>query len=402
MQISYSYILNPNVIIDIDKFTLSDITGGVDNINWNWFVIPESVLVTITDIEFQVQSSDFGNYQQKYSYPQGTTFEDNLLPIIPYGFLFVSLPDPNSFPSGIYIGGFDEICDNLTGNVIIRILLYINDTLRYRCGIRIPPEAFKSAKGNTGYCTIKEALNILGGSMSGRTQTDYIRKSELISLNANDSKLSKYGDNDFVNTPDIVKATNSSGLILNLPLTSTYQNKDLVTNSLIPFENGSLTYSSDGAYFNGISNLSTTQTKFAFSEKRLTIAFRFKSESKSGHNGAFFFGIPGGGREIYCGCPESGQMNIYLKTYNLTNGCFLTKAMSYNTWYNVVCRYDGSYWKLRVNSSEVISASGRAFPPLSGYAAIGGRGNDKFKGTMRNFRIWNRALTDSEVSALTF
>lgn len=43
--------------------------------------------------------------------------------------------------------------------------------------------------------------------MLGRTQTDFIRKSELINLNADSSKLTKYGDNDFVNVPDIVKVT---------------------------------------------------------------------------------------------------------------------------------------------------------------------------------------------------
>lgn len=43
--------------------------------------------------------------------------------------------------------------------------------------------------------------------MSGRTQTDFIRKSELINLNADSSKLTKYGNNDFVMNDDIVKVT---------------------------------------------------------------------------------------------------------------------------------------------------------------------------------------------------
>lgn len=238
--------------------------------------------------------------------------------------------------------------------------------------------------------------------MSGRTQTDFIRKSELINLNADSSKLTKYGDNDFVNVPDIVKATNPSGLILNLPLTSSYSNKDLVTNTYVPLESGSLTYSSDGAYFNGSSNLYLNETKFKLSGKRVTVAFRFKSESKSGHNSAFLFGY-GSGKEFQCNTPESGQMNVFLKTYNFTNGCWITRPMSYNTWYNVVCRYDGSYYKLRVSGSEVSSVGNNDFPgTLSGILRVGGYSNDKFKGTMRNFRVWDKALTDAEVSSLTF
>ena len=94
-------------------------------------------------------------------------------------------------------------------------------------------------------------------------------------------------------------------------------------------------------------------------------------------------------------------MNVLLKTYNFTNGCWITRPMS-NTWYNVVCRYDGSYYKLRVNGSEVISPSGREFSTLDGYLRVGGRTPNQFLGTMRNFRVWDKALTDAEVSSLTF
>ena len=195
------------------------------------------------------------------------------------------------------------------------------------------------------FLKVSEAYTKLGL----RGGTNWIRKSELIATGKCDTtKLTKYGNNDFVNVPDIVKATNPSGLILNLPLTSSYSNKDLVTNTYVSIENGSLTYSSDGAYFNGSSNLYLNETKFKLSGKRVTVAFRFKSESKSGHNSAFLFGY-GSGKEFQCNTPESGQMNVLLKTYNFTNGYWITRPMSYNTWYNVVCRYDGSYYKLRVN-----------------------------------------------------
>ena len=403
MNLVTSYELSPNNPITPDRFILSALELGPDNINLNCFIAPLHVLNSTDKINFIIQSSDFGNYNQEYTYPYGEYYEDSIVPILPYGVLFACLANPNNLTlPNIPLGGSNELYRISQDIIRIIIQLITQDTVRYNCEIYVLPANLEPSKiTNIGYATIKEALTILSGSMSGRTQTDFIRKSELINLNADSSKLTKYGDNDFVNVPDI-KATNPSGLILNLPLTSSYSNKDLVTNTYVSIENGSLTYSSDGAYFNGSSNLYLNETKFKLSGKRVTVAFRFKSESKSYHNSAFLFGY-GSGEEFQCNTPESGQMNVLLKTYNFTNGCWLTRPMSYNTWYNVVCRYDGSYYKLRVSGSEVSSVGNNDFPgTLSGILRVGGYLNDKFKGTMRNFRVWDRALTDTEVSSLTF
>ena len=210
MNLVTRYVLNPNNPIIPDRFILSDLTGGgPDNINLNCFIAPLNVLNSIDKINFIIQSSDLGNYKQEYTYPYGEYYEDSIVPILPYGVLFACLANPNNLTlPNIPLGGFDKLYGGIQDIIRINIQLITQDTVKYNCEIYVLPANLEPSKiTNIGYATIKEALTILGGSMSGRTQTDFIRKSELINLNADSSKLTKYGNNDFVNVPDIVKVT---------------------------------------------------------------------------------------------------------------------------------------------------------------------------------------------------
>lgn len=104
------------------------------------------------------------------------------------------------------------------------------------------------------------------------------------------------------------------------------------------------------------------------------------------------FGIP----TLQCGSYENGNNHIVSWDYggSITTG----------NWYHLACRFDGSTWKIYSNGTEQVSvtdstgaqANDEAF--LIGAESIDGSPARYFNGIIDDVRLYNRALTPTEIT----
>jgi Concanavalin A-like lectin/glucanases superfamily len=100
---------------------------------------------------------------------------------------------------------------------------------------------------------------------------------------------------------------------------------------------------------------------------------------------------------------DSGTWYLYVGTGTGTFAATkVNVALSLNTWYHVVTYYNGASSKCYINGSSN-SISLNAITTNTGSLYIGGKsgaGTANFAGAMEEFGIWNRELTQSDVTAL--
>ena len=83
------------------------------------------------------------------------------------------------------------------------------------------------------------------------------------------------------------------------------------------------------------------------------------------------------------------------------HGVFGLNALTLNQWFHLVGTYDGQYQRLYVNGSQVaLQAQSSSIQQSTGVLRIGGNSiwGEYFKGYIDEVRIYNRALTPTEVS----
>ncbi len=113
-----------------------------------------------------------------------------------------------------------------------------------------------------------------------------------------------------------------------------------------------------------------------------------------------------GGYEILTG----GNNGTIAHTGNIGNSNININSINYNTnnWYNVVVTYDGNTLKMFVNGIQVDSQNHTGALQTSSiplrFGRRGGAGyyNNWFKGKIDDIGIWNRALTQDEVTSLYY
>ena len=104
---------------------------------------------------------------------------------------------------------------------------------------------------------------------------------------------------------------------------------------------------------------------------------------------------------------DEGALRFRLKTDGLTDVLISNSGeIQPGRWYHVAATYDGSKMRIYKNAMEIasIDKSGNIDTNLSVSAAIGnqpsGAGSRPFDGLVDDFRIYNRALSASEIKNL--
>jgi len=101
---------------------------------------------------------------------------------------------------------------------------------------------------------------------------------------------------------------------------------------------------------------------------------------------------------LRCGTYTTGVDHIvdYTFSTDITTG----------TWYNIICRFDGSTWKIYLNGIEKASLTDSTGPQANTIGFnIGGADNGTaivrfFNGVVDDVRLYNRALTTTEITNL--
>jgi len=95
----------------------------------------------------------------------------------------------------------------------------------------------------------------------------------------------------------------------------------------------------------------------------------------------------------------------YPSVYGYPSGGFSTsKQVNDGNWHTIYCVMDGNTVTVYLDGANIGSTSGNPLQSFTGYFTLGvsqGVGNSSyFQGMMRNFRVYNMALSASQISAL--
>ena len=154
------------------------------------------------------------------------------------------------------------------------------------------PEPEPEEPNNIDFSTIQKAISILGGSMSGRNQKDFIRKSELITLGADSTKLTSYGNNDYVKVGNIVKKASTGTVpkpIFLIDMTKTHNTASGIYDEISGYKltpdsgatNGTVSFVTKDGYRCMKSNSKSDSSVFSMPYSKLSS--RIKSLIKSGN-----------------------------------------------------------------------------------------------------------------------
>jgi hypothetical protein len=95
---------------------------------------------------------------------------------------------------------------------------------------------------------------------------------------------------------------------------------------------------------------------------------------------------------------NSGAIRIYVDNgYRVTSG-----ALANNTWYHVVCTYDGTDWKLYLDGGLVGTYTGGIGTDITNANTVyvGSGFDNQFPGDIDEVGIWDRALAGGEITTL--
>jgi hypothetical protein len=98
------------------------------------------------------------------------------------------------------------------------------------------------------------------------------------------------------------------------------------------------------------------------------------------------------------------NQNIYFGVDMTTQPWLVSKEkIQANTWYNVVASWDGNQWKLFLNGkpdTSVVSTSVVPYSMRNVYVGMNDNGTEFFNGTIDDIRIFNRALSQTDIDSL--
>jgi hypothetical protein len=95
---------------------------------------------------------------------------------------------------------------------------------------------------------------------------------------------------------------------------------------------------------------------------------------------------------------NSGTTRLYADgNYRVTSG-----ALANNTWYHVVCTYDGTDWKMYLDGGLIGTYTGGIGTNITNANTVyvGSGFNNQFPGDIDEVGIWDRALEGSEITTL--
>lgn len=177
--------------------------------------------------------------------------------------------------------------------------------------------------------------------------------------------------------------------------------------------------SANGGYFmyDGIDSSADSSLPFAsyiFSKNEITLEswiYHNNLDTLSGNN-------PGGVQRYvgtYSSYPDREQCIIRTATYvgigsihfyivtgtNTYNFLTAYDELSVDTWYHIVGTWNGNTLKIYKNGTEVASSyvgNLQMITSAADYYSVGGRGYETISGNIAQARIYNRALTQEEIS----
>ncbi|BAZ70559.1 hypothetical protein NIES4106_53540 [Fischerella sp. NIES-4106] len=91
---------------------------------------------------------------------------------------------------------------------------------------------------------------------------------------------------------------------------------------------------------------------------------------------------------------SSGQLNVY--GYPSSSG-YSSQSFNDNNWHKCITVLSTSNMKLYVDKTKILDVNGNPIQNFDGYFSVGAtRSNGNFVGQLRNFRVWEYALSESE------
>lgn len=115
------------------------------------------------------------------------------------------------------------------------------------------------------------------------------------------------------------------------------------------------------------------------------------------------------GQDYYILYYDKGNAQLRFKVTSANNGVSrfgigIADVPTTNTWYHLAAVYDGTNASIYINGVKKATATGAngalKAPQINAIGSKGNGGDQNWKGAMDDLAIWNRALSDAEVSAI--
>lgn len=425
-----TFNINPNTTNVCPKFVLSDLSDTTRDadINLNCFNIPLAVMNRVNGIALEFTDGT----TREYPYPLGSEFTDSICPGNSNNTFNLCLC-PYDVGPALLFWGLNELKDSGENIQFTLHLLSSSGSALYSFPVVVPsanmqktiqenPEPEPEEPNNTDFSTIQKAISILGGSMSGRNQKDFIRKSELITLGADSTKLTSYGNNDYVKVGNIVKKTSTS-YIFHLPLHSNF--KDSVSGTILTTSSSGLTINrfdnnkylhvkGINAYLN-ISNLPTGLK--VFNKSQWTIEYYMQClgsdnminflSNRDSNEALGYGGTIASGYFAIAVIGRSGWHNYFnyngKKAYN-TSMDYSPITMGDKLMHRITISFNNGTIKMYKDGTQVVVAN-NPFTKLSSILNTTWKlwiaGAYTSETYIHDITIWDRVLSDSEVASHT-